>query len=120
MDMKTQNPVINDEKLIAYCGLYCAACGKYLKGNCPGCAGNEKATWCGVRKCNIASGYKSCAECNKYSDITQCRDYNNPIAKIIGFILRSNRKACIERIKSVGRKKFAEEMASAGKQTIRR
>jgi len=30
--------IIADEKLVAKCGLYCGACGAYLKGRCPGCA----------------------------------------------------------------------------------
>jgi len=25
-----------DRDLIAYCGLYCGACGKYIKGKCAG------------------------------------------------------------------------------------
>ena len=40
--------IVADPKLVAYCGLYCGACGAYLRGRCPGCIENYKATWCKV------------------------------------------------------------------------
>lgn len=48
---------------VAYCGLYCGACKSQLKGKCPGCYGNEKATWCEIRKCCNEHGYATCADC---------------------------------------------------------
>jgi len=39
--MKT---ITSNAELVAYCGLYCGACGAYLKGRCPGCHENKKAT----------------------------------------------------------------------------
>lgn len=36
--------VVADPNLVAYCGLYCGACGAYLKERCPGCHSNAKAT----------------------------------------------------------------------------
>ena len=43
--------IVTDTGLIAYCGLYCGACGRYRKDRCPGCHENEKAAWCRVRTC---------------------------------------------------------------------
>ena len=105
---------------VAYCGLYCGACGAYRKERCPGCHGNEKATWCKVRTCCIAKGYASCADCTQFSDPRDCRMFNNAIAKLIGFVLRSDRAACIQQIKSLGLEGHAQQMAAAGRQSIRR
>jgi hypothetical protein len=35
--------IIADKNLVAYCGLYCGACNKYLDGKCPGCQKNKKS-----------------------------------------------------------------------------
>ncbi len=109
-----------DFRNIAYCGLYCEACGRYAKGKCPGCAGNEKASWCGVRKCCIKNEYKSCADCTTYSDPKMCRDFHNPISRAIGFIFRSDRRGCIEFIRKNGYEAYAEHMASEGRMAIKR
>jgi hypothetical protein len=37
--------VLVNKDLVAHCGLYCGACGAYLKGRCPGCHENVKAGW---------------------------------------------------------------------------
>jgi len=112
--------IVVDSKLVAYCGLYCAACGAYKKGKCPGCAKNEKAGWCKVRACCIAENYASCADCKKYSDVLQCKNLNSFIAKIFGFIFRSDRIACVARIKETGTDRFAQEMAEKGLQSIKK
>jgi hypothetical protein len=111
--------IIADEKLVAKCGLYCGACRRYLKGKCPGCGGNDKASWCKVRSCNLEHGYTTCAECT-LKPIDDCREYNNFIAKLFGVIFRSNRKACIERIRAVGPAAFAEEMTAIKAMSIGR
>jgi hypothetical protein len=115
--MKT---IINDSKLVAFCGLYCGACKKCLKEKCPGCAGNEKASWCTVRKCNLENHYTSCADCKIFENIMECQKYNNIFSKVIGFVLRSDRKAGIDRIKSIGLTAFAREMAENGWQAVKR
>ncbi len=109
-----------DTELVAYCGLYCGACSKYLKGSCPGCHANEKATWCGVRTCNMENKYQSCAECKEFSDPMACKKYNNFMAKLFGFIFRSNRAACIEQIRQVGIDEHAKKMAESGMPSIKR
>ena len=112
--------IIADESLVAKCGLYCGACGRYLNDKCPGCAQNEKAAkWCGVRTCNIEKGIATCAEC-KENAVDTCREYNSVMAKIFGFIFRSNRRACIERIRVVGPAAFAKEMSEKRAATLPR
>ncbi len=104
-------PIIADPKLVAYCGLYCGACKKYLKGSCPGCADNDKASWCKVRQCCIQNGYTSCAECKDFPDVLECKQFNNFFSKIFAFIFKSDRKACINKIKDIGVDDFSKYMA---------
>ncbi len=109
-----------DKKLIAKCGLYCGACSKFLKSSCPGCQDNIKATWCKVRSCCLEHSYGSCAECSSYAQAVECGKFNNFIARIFGFIFRSDRNACIERIKELGPESYAREMTEQQKQTIKK
>lgn len=109
-----------DPHLVAACGLYCGACPSYLHGKCPGCAGNAKATWCGVRNCSLDEEIDTCAQCKKYDDPKKCDRFHNFISRIIGFFLNSNRAACIARIKEIGREAYAKEMAEKKQQTLPR
>lgn len=102
-----------DKELIAYCGLYCGACGKYLNGKCPGCRGNEKASWCKIRKCNREKGYHTCADCPM--NVAECKTYSNFISKLFGLLFRTNRKACITRINAIGEEAFAKEMTESSR-----
>jgi hypothetical protein len=116
--MKT---IVSDTKLIAACGLYCGACKRYLKEKCPGCRENVKAAkWCKVRTCCLEKAYRSCADCKQHSQVMECKDYNNFIAKIFGFIFRSDRKACIDMIKDKGYDAYAEYMTENRLQSIKR
>lgn len=119
--MKTNNvkEITADSNLIAYCGLYCGACGSYLKGRCPGCHENTKASWCKIRECCMENNFKSCADCNK-TELSDCKKYNNFMSKVIGFVLNSDRSACIRLIKESGYDEFAAEMAKNKRQTIRK
>jgi hypothetical protein len=112
--------IVVDKNLIAFCGLYCGACGQYLRGKCTGCAKNEKATWCSIRKCNNEHSWKSCAECTVVGNVIECGKFNNLMSKIFGFIFRSDRKACIDKIKAVGYDQYAVEMAAVGKPSMHR
>lgn len=112
--------IVADTKLIAYCGLYCGSCRSYLKGSCPGCDGNTKATWCKIRSCNKEHGYGSCADCKEFSNPMECKKYNNFMSKMIGFILKSDRNACISLIRSKGYENFASYMAENKMQTIKK
>lgn len=111
--------IVADAGLIAKCGLYCAACGAYLKEKCGGCEKNQSASWCGVRKCCNENNYKSCADCEKFKDARECGVFNNFISKTIGFFLRSSRPKCIDRIKQTGYEEYAREMAEKRTGTIK-
>jgi len=98
------------EKLVAPCGIYCGACKKYIKGKCPGCSHNEKATWCKLRICVRESGYNTCAECTRFDDIDDCRKFNNFMSRIFSMVFRSDRKGSLVMIGSVGLTKYAQHM----------
>jgi len=112
--------IVSDAKLVAHCGLYCGACGAYLKGRCPGCHGNAKASWCKVRTCNIDNNQLSCAECKSFDNVRDCKKYNNPIARLFGFLFRSDRAKCIAQIKQLGIQCHADIMAEQRRQSCRR
>jgi hypothetical protein len=109
-----------DVTLVARCGLYCGSCGSYRKGRCPGCAGNDSASWCAVRRCVRERGHATCADCAEHPDPRTCALFHNWISRLIGFVLRSDRPACILRIRSVGLEAYAAEMARSGRQSVRR
>jgi hypothetical protein len=117
---KTMKEIVADANLVAYCGLYCGACGSYLRGRCPGCHENRKATWCKVRTCCGDNQYASCASCKEFQEPLDCLMYNNWIAKLFGFIFRSNRAACVRQIRLLGIEGHAADMANNKRQTIRR
>jgi hypothetical protein len=120
--MKTDTKIkeiIADKNLIAYCGLYCGACRSFLTNKCPGCKDNIKASWCKIRDCCIENNFQSCADCGKI-ELMECKKYNTLISKIIGYVLNSDREACITRIKEFGYDDFAIEMTNNKRQTIKR
>ena len=104
---------------VAYCGLYCGACKSLKKGKCPGCYGNEKATWCGIRKCCRENGYATCADCT-IMPLKDCKKYTNFFAGVIGFVTRTDRSKCIERIKIAGCEAFAVEMGKKCQMSMKR
>ncbi len=109
-----------DPNLIGYCGLYCGACPKYLKGSCPGCHENTTAGWCGIRVCNLEHEYSTCADCSECPDPNQCKKFNNLIAKVFGLVFNSNRQACVFKIRELGKERYAAFMTENKKQTIPR
>jgi hypothetical protein len=111
--------IVVDAALVAFCGLYCGACRRYLSDKCPGCHDNAKATWCKVRTCCVEANYSSCAECKTFADPKDCGKFNNVISRAVGFLLRSDRRACIMQIREKGLKSHAEDMALHKRQTIR-
>jgi hypothetical protein len=112
--------VAANQKLIAFCGLYCGACRQYLQEKCPGCRDNVKAAWCQIRKCGLENHYASCADCGQFSQVIDCKKYNNFMARVFGFVFRSNRAGCIDLIKKQGYAGFAQYMAENKLQTIKR
>ena len=109
-----------NEDLVAYCGLYCGECGKLKKGRCPGCAKNEKASWCKVRSCCMEHGYNTCADCREFTNFEDCRKLNNFMAKAFAVIFRSNRTAGLRKIRETSRMEYAKEMVEMGKMTYKR
>lgn len=112
--------VKNDPNLIAYCGLYCGACGSFIKGKCLGCQKNEKATWCQIRVCCQNNKYRSCADCKLVGKASDCKKFNNLFSKIFALLFRSDRQACVNLIKELGYDKYAQKMATEKKQSIKR
>ncbi|HUW04987.1 MAG TPA: DUF3795 domain-containing protein [Williamwhitmania sp.] len=112
--------IVSDVSLVAKCGLYCGACRSYLKGKCPGCKENVKATWCKVRTCCLENSYASCADCKSFANPMECKLYNNFIARIFGYLFNSDRNACITMIKQTGYYGFASYMAENWRQSIKR
>ena len=109
-----------DKDLVAYCGLYCGACKKYLKEKCFGCQKNEKASWCKVRTCCLEHSYSSCADCQIVVNLKDCKKLNNFISKLFALIFRSDRFACIALIKEKGYDEYVKEMTEKGIITIKR
>ena len=103
--------VLADVERVAYCGLYCGACGKYVNEKCDGCHMNAKASWCKVRACCIEKHLKSCADCDDFNDPGQCKKFNNFFSKLFGFLFGSDRSACIDCIKNTGLEAYAKKMA---------
>jgi hypothetical protein len=107
-------------ELVACCGLYCGACKAYLKERCDGCRKNVKATWCHVRSCCLDKHLSSCAECTEHTDPRDCRKFHSVFSILIGFVLRSDRPACIDQIKRIGTAGHAKTMAAQGIHAIRK
>lgn len=112
--------IVADPNLVAYCGLYCGACRKYLADKCPGCRENEKASWCQVRACGMGNNFATCADCTLLNSFSDCRAYNSFMAKVFGFIFRSDRAACIRLIQEVGVEQYATQMTEDRVMTIKR
>lgn len=104
---------------VAACGLYCGACRKFTNGKCTGCACNEKAQWCKIRTCCKEHGYTSCADCT-LMPLETCKKFNNFIGKVFSILFKSDRTACIARIKEIGYDAYAYEMHVLKQQTIKK
>lgn len=113
-----------EQHLISYCGFYCGACPKFLKNQCMGCKGDNSLCAmgykaCKVRPCNIKNGYQSCAECNKYTSVKDCKDYNPLMIRFGQFVTRTNRRKGIEMIKEKGLDGFLLYMKEKGWVTVK-
>jgi len=115
MDQKIAN-----KNLVAFCGLYCGECRIYKKGKCLGCQKNERASWCKVRTCCLASGKLSCADCQEFATASECKKFNNIFSKFFALVLGSNRQACIDMIKEKGYEEYAKEMVKIGKHSLKK
>ncbi|MBN2407836.1 MAG: DUF3795 domain-containing protein [Elusimicrobia bacterium] len=112
--------IIDSPNLVAFCGLYCGACARYLKDKCPGCQENSKATWCAIRTCCMKNEYSSCADCKEFSNPKDCKKFDNFMSKLFGLIFRSDREACINQIKELGLEGHAAKMTELKHQAIKK
>ena len=112
--------LVANPDLVARCGLYCGACGAFLKERCPGCRDNPKAGWCKVRSCCLERDLASCADCQEHPDPATCRHFDNVFSRLMGVLLNSDRRACVLRIRSLGRGPYAELMAGRRARTVPR
>ena len=113
--MEMTKQLLADEKLISYCGFYCGACPKYQKGQCSGCKGDapdcaKGYSACKVRPCCLDNGYSSCADCQKYESVRECKDYNPLMIRFGQFVSRTNRRKGIEMIREKGTTEFLNFM----------
>ena len=105
--------------LISACGLYCGACHKFKKGDCLGCREIEKAAWCKIRPCTEEKGYTTCAECQTFENVNDCKKFNTLFAKFFALVFKSDRKASLERISKIGPAAYAQEMETNGVMVIK-
>ncbi len=112
--------IVVNQDLITYCGLYCGACSKFIKGKCQGCHTTTRASWCRVRFCNIEHKYNSCADCAEFKDPVDCRKFNNFFSKFYSVVYRSDRAAGIRKIRTDGYRAFAAYMAARNLHAIKR
>jgi hypothetical protein len=110
----------NNVNLIAYCGLYCGSCKAYINKKCPGCAKNEKASWCQIRKCCISGSLSNCSVCVSFDDVKKCKKFNNFISKIFALVFKSDRFACLAKIKELGAAGYAQYMSENNLQSIKK
>jgi hypothetical protein len=106
--------------LVAACGLYCGACRAYQRARCPGCRENSRATWCAVRTCCIDHDHATCAECTTHADPAACAKFHNLVSRVVGVVMNSDRRACIQQIRALGISGHAAFMAERRLQTLPR
>ena len=101
------------EFVLAYCGLVCSKCGMFVKGRCHGCHSERPMMRnCRVKKCCIGHEYGTCADCDEFANLRECRKLHNLISKIFGFVFRTDRIGNLNRIRVVGVDEFAKEMVA--------
>lgn len=114
---KTMEEATPDNEIISYCGFYCNACPKYKKGKCLGCKGENSQCAvgykaCKVRPCCIEKEISSCAYCNEYKSVKDCKIYNPFMIKLGQFLTKTSRRKGIEMIKEKGEAEFLKHMAN--------
>lgn len=105
-----------DISKISYCGFYCGACPKYKKDQCFSCKGDDPKCAvgyksCKVRPCCIEKGIESCADCDEYDSVKDCKKYNPLMIRFGQFITGTNRRLGIEMIKEKGEQEFLKFMS---------
>lgn len=88
---------------VAYCGLYCAACGASREGRCEGCRAGGGFAGCRVRLCSLERGFTTCAECQ---EMESCEKLNNFVSRLFATIFRSRRMENLREIRDGGLEAF--------------
>jgi hypothetical protein len=98
------------ETIVARCGLVCSNCGAFRRGRCGGCHSDKPMfARCPVKACAIEKGCATCADCETFPNLRACGKLNNCIARIFGFIFRSDRIGGLYRIREIGLDAFKTE-----------
>ena len=102
--------------IVAYCGLVCSNCGMYIKGKCQGCHSDKPMnTNCKMKACAIEHEYVTCADCQDYEELQDCKKLNNIVSKIMGFVFRTDRIGNLYQIRELGLEVFKEKKFEEGK-----
>ena len=112
--------IVVDETLIAYCGLYCGACKKFIKEECLGCYQKGRYKKCKMRPCCLENNYRSCADCKEFEHVMECKKFTNPLWNILEFIFGTKRSASIDFIREKGYSSYANHMAEKKLAVIKR
>ena len=93
--------------IIANCGLVCSTCRMYVKDKCKGCFGGKPMNPnCQIKKCNEENNCATCAACNEFQNLKECKKLNNIISKFFSFIFGTDRIANLNKIREIGVDKF--------------
>jgi hypothetical protein len=68
----------------------------------------------------MGQGSASCAECKEFNNPMDCKKFNTFISRVIGFVFKSDRNACLAMIRHEGYDRFANFMAQNKQQTVRK
>lgn len=109
-------PAPASELIVARCGLVCSNCGAFTRGRCGGCHSDKPMfSRCPVKACAIEKNCTTCADCIDFPDLRACRKLNSFIARIFGFIFRSDRIGGLYRIREIGLDAFKTERQADGR-----
>ena len=119
--MQNDAEIVRDENLVAFCGLYCGACPRYLKGKCEGCRTvDHNPNWCKVKPCNVDNEYNSCADCTRFESVAECKAFNPLLIRLGEYLSKTSRQAGIQMIKEKGQSEFVAFMAENQLVSIKR
>jgi hypothetical protein len=90
------------------------------QGELPGLPRERQGHVVQDKACCGDHGHATCADCKDFTDPDDCRKFNNLIAKVIGVVVNSSRRACVLKIRELGIAEFASFMAGSRRQTLPR
>lgn len=66
---------------------------------------------CKVKQCAVTREYSTCADCEEFENLKECKKLHNWVSRLFGFIFRTNRIANLNHIREAGLDKFNEEIS---------